>query len=288
MNLDKPLLWDQMMPVFRLNGDGVKSFLHGQTTADFLQGTINSFIHCCWLNPIGRVRALLEVRLEHSAADILVLGGDINDLISAFEKIIFPADKVTLQPIREIRRVQVCDPKKPERFASVSWLEINQSLSKEYRDLPIASSAEVEEWRLRIGLPLGDFELNGKNNPFELGLSDLVSLDKGCYLGQETLAKLFHAGKIKQQLMCWSSQVNIPIGATMKKSPLSSSEEKKVGLITSSFMDSNDQSSFGLAMIHHSALMDSSLFLLKDLHCLDEEKLEIYPPLGFVGLNQKS
>ena len=36
--------------------------------------------------------------------------------------------------------------------------------------------------------------------PFELGLRQRVSLEKGCYLGQETLAKLHSRDGLKQQL----------------------------------------------------------------------------------------
>ena len=47
--------------------------------------------------------------------------------------------------------------------------------------------------------------MNGETNLLELGLSGRISLDKGCYLGQETMAKLVGKAGVKQQLRCWSS-----------------------------------------------------------------------------------
>ena len=41
------------------------------------------------------------------------------------------------------------------------------------------------------------------HNPFELGLADRVSLTKGCYVGQETLARLATYDGVKQQLRRW-------------------------------------------------------------------------------------
>ena len=53
--------------------------------------------------------------------------------------------------------------------------------------------AALEQQRPQ-GISPGSAELTGDTNPFELGLADRVSLDKGCYLGQETMAKLASKG----------------------------------------------------------------------------------------------
>ncbi len=43
-------------------------------------------------------------------------------------------------------------------------------------------------------------ELTDAVNPLEAGLYDAVSLSKGCYVGQETLAKVHNLNAVKQQL----------------------------------------------------------------------------------------
>ena len=53
------------------------------------------------------------------------------------------------------------------------------------------------------GRPAVPGELQDQCNPFELGLAARVSLNKGCYVGQETLAKLATYDGVKQQLRRW-------------------------------------------------------------------------------------
>ena len=59
--------------------------------------------------------------------------------------------------------------------------------------------SEQEQLRIHQGIPAPGAELSEEFNP-ELGLRHRVSLEKGCYLGQETLAKLHSRGGLKQQL----------------------------------------------------------------------------------------
>ena len=68
--------WDQTFPLLRLEGMGAKDFLQGQTTAD-LSGLMAGVLQqSCWLTATGRLRALLELRLDATGADVLVLAGD--------------------------------------------------------------------------------------------------------------------------------------------------------------------------------------------------------------------
>ncbi|MGH7163284.1 MAG: YgfZ/GcvT domain-containing protein, partial [Planctomycetota bacterium] len=45
--------------------------------------------------------------------------------------------------------------------------------------------ADVEELRIRSGIPAVPREINEEHNPWEARLDDWVSLSKGCYVGQE-------------------------------------------------------------------------------------------------------
>ena len=76
---------------------------------------------------------------------------------------------------------------------------------------PLNASAS-EHWRIQRGLPAAPSELNDDTNPFELGLADRVSLSKGCYVGQETLAKLATYDGVKQLLRrwCWTPPDGAP------------------------------------------------------------------------------
>ena len=48
-------------------------------------------------------------------------------------------------------------------------------------------------------------------NPLEAGLYHAVSLSKGCYVGQETLAKVHNKAAVKQQL--WGLRISRVVAA---------------------------------------------------------------------------
>lgn len=50
--------------------------------------------------------------------------------------------------------------------------------------------SDWERARITQGRPAPAAELTEDYNPLEAGLSHAVSLNKGCYIGQETLAKV--------------------------------------------------------------------------------------------------
>jgi folate-binding protein YgfZ len=66
-----------------------------------------------------------------------------------------------------------------------------------------------ERARVTAGRPAPGAELTQDYNPLEAGLYHAVSITKGCYMGQETLAKVGRAGPPKQQL--WGLQLTAPV-----------------------------------------------------------------------------
>jgi len=65
--------------------------------------------------------------------------------------------------------------------------------------VPISETA-WDELSLEQGRPLPDYELTEDYNPLEAGLWEAISFDKGCYIGQETIARLNTYQGVKQRL----------------------------------------------------------------------------------------
>lgn len=57
-----------------------------------------------------------------------------------------------------------------------------------------------QRWRIRQGRPMPGAELTDDHNPLEAGLWQAIAFDKGCYIGQETIARLNTYQGVKQQL----------------------------------------------------------------------------------------
>ena len=98
-----------------------------------------------------------------------------------------------------------------------------------------------ESLRIEQGRPAADRELTEDYNPLEAGLWYTISFEKGCYIGQETIARLNTYQGVKQRL--WGVKLSDRVSP---QTPITL-EDKKVGVLTS-YME-NSEGSFGLAYI---------------------------------------
>ena len=240
------LFWDATFPRLRLSGSGACQFLQGQTSADLNALQPGDLLQTCWLTATGRLRALLEVRLDTDGADVIVLAGDAAAVHAGFDQVIFPADRVRLQPLAQRRRLQWLEPD-----AAVIWPEPDVALPEPWVLGKPATAAALEHRRLQSGFPPGPGELNGETNPLELGLVARISTEKGCYLGQETMAKLIGKAGVKQELRCWwcSSPLSSATKLTLKG--------ERAGVITSAL--EHDNSWIGLALVRRQCLASETL-----------------------------
>ncbi len=55
--------------------------------------------------------------------------------------------------------------------------------------------------RIKAGVPASEAELNDRVNPLEAGLDEFVSFTKGCYVGQEVIARLDTYDKVQRRLV---------------------------------------------------------------------------------------
>lgn len=99
--------------------------------------------------------------------------------------------------------------------------------------------------RILQGRPAPDLELTDDYNPLEVGLWQTISFNKGCYIGQETIARLNTYKGVKQYL--WGIRLNAPakIGDTLTIG------DEKVGKLTS-YTETAD-GYFGLAYVRSKA-----------------------------------
>ena len=263
MTETKSLIWDETFPSLLLKGDGAAAFLHGQTTADiFTQQQIEGVFLSCWLSTKGSLKALLETRISNNMAELVIIAGEINSIIDGFESVIFPADKVKLEVIEPIRRRQEMSNNKSWRESNFSWIDNNDLALEEINKFTKATKKELENWKIRQGIPSFEREINGETNPYELGLADIISLDKGCYLGQEAMARLFRSKSLKCQLRYWEGygeSNDFDIGKNFFYTNQVEGVNKNIGIITSS-ISGNDNFSNGLALIKKNCLDQDEFF----------------------------
>jgi folate-binding protein YgfZ len=93
--------------------------------------------------------------------------------------------------------------------ASTVWNHLEADVLEP--DGAIFDSELFEILRIENGTPIAPNEINEKHNPLELALaSEAVSFTKGCYIGQEVIARLDAQGKVQRQLVGLKFDDNLP------------------------------------------------------------------------------
>ena len=64
-------------------------------------------------------------------AEIVIISGEIMSVIEGFKSVIFPADKVVLEVLKPIRRIQKINNFNSWKTSPFSWIDNNESMQKE-------------------------------------------------------------------------------------------------------------------------------------------------------------
>jgi len=116
--------------------------------------------------------------------------------------------------------------------------------------LPVSDEA-AECLRIESGRPRYGVDLDDGVIPQEAGLNQrAVSFTKGCYVGQETVARLFYKGKPNRELRGLRSDEQLPVGAVL------SFADREVATVTSSTV-SPRLGPLSLALVRREAPIDS-------------------------------
>lgn len=137
--------------------------------------------------------------------------------------------------------------------------------------------ASYSIYRIEQGLPVALNELNDEYNPLETNLDDFIDFKKGCYIGQEVIARLQTYNKVQKKLvgLKFSDQLEFNNGHLILED-----DGEEVGKLTSYTFSSKIKIPIGLAYIRSSHLTPGTQLTLK----LSDKKLvnaEVHP-LPFV------
>lgn len=102
-----------------------------------------------------------------------------------------------------------------------------------------------EQLRIQQGRPAANQELTEDYNPLEVGLLQTISFEKGCYIGQETIARLNTYKGVKQHL--WG----IRLSTSVEPGSVITVGDEKIGKLTSCV--ETEYGSFGLGYIRTKA-----------------------------------
>jgi len=194
----KKKFWLEKFDCFSVTGKDARRFLNGITTGNILNSE-NKVIKTSWLTPNGVLRSLIEIIFLESSLEVIILAGNTNEIIDYFNQIIFPADDVLLSEPSLINRIQEIDESSSWRTYQPIFFKTEDKEFEIYKNkLNLLNPNDLKLWKINQAIPSLEMEINGKNNPLELGLQDLIDFNIGCYLGQETMSKIKNVSSFKR------------------------------------------------------------------------------------------
>jgi folate-binding protein YgfZ len=120
-------------------------------------------------------------------------------------------------------------------------------------DVPVVAEAAAEVLRVESGRPRYGLDLDDATIPQEGGLNErAVSFTKGCYVGQETVARLHYRGKPNRHLRGLRLSAPVPTGTPLVLG------EREVGRVGSSVV-SPRFGPIGLALVRREAVVGDEL-----------------------------
>lgn len=205
---------------FKLEGPDARDFLHRLTTVDFRNQQVTEVVgkQGLFLTPQGKISAYFRVWNEPgnpNSFDFEIPVGSASDWPSAFEQVI---DQFTFGENFTIARQT-----RPSLWVLQEDGKIGFNIPSQFKEV---NDAEFDLWRIENMIPLVDHEVTAQANPLEIGLSEAIAEQKGCYPGQEVIERIISQGAPPRRLVRLVS----PIPLTELKSKTG----ETIGTITSS------------------------------------------------------
>ncbi len=269
---NKEQFWLEKFDCFSVTGKDSKRFLNGITTGNILDLN-NKVLKSCWLSPNGILKSLLEINCSENELKVIVLVGNTSEIRKYFNDIIFPSDDVSLSDTFSINRLQQVDNMNSWRITQPIFFKNEDKKYDFYKNNPNSMNTnDLQLWKINQAIPSLNSEINGKNNPLELGLTDLIDFNKGCYLGQETMSKIKNVSSLKQEIRVWTAKykdLNLESGNKILFN--NQNKEKSVGYITSIY-ELDSRIIKGLAMIKRKYLDKENPFFSDNFGQISLEK----------------
>ena len=193
----------------------------GPDAADFLQRMVSNDVEalavgdaCDALLLTAKARVIAPLRVVRRAGDdfLLLTEPELGDTVR-----------------EQLRRTRFAAKVELEYEEHESWLVLGGAeLLDERPPGDEVGEEELERWRIEAGVPRWGHEIDDRVLPAEAGLDEThISFSKGCYPGQEPIARQRYRGKVNRRLRVLDVEGDVAPGDELQLNG------KNVGRITS-------------------------------------------------------
>ena len=228
------------------------TFLHNQSTQTLNLRKPGEVCETTFVTSTARLLDLATVAILADSALMVVSPGMAEKLVTVLDRYIFFADQVTLSDLSaETVMFSLMGPESADALKSlgidvgagvvegtigsvavtvmagsglvtmgytlIAAAADQEALWSMLLKIPalVMDEATFERVRIEQGRPMPGSELTEDYNPLDAGLWSTVSFNKGCYIGQETIARLESRDAVKMGLWGVKLSANVAIGTTV-------------------------------------------------------------------------
>ena len=235
------------------SGSDAKEFLQGQMTQDINTISDQSYKMASILNPKGRIIVTGLIK-EFKGNIFFIISKDLSeDCVQWLSRYILRSDvKISIEKnyifgLNNENQKQLFKYDGNQQQLNISPISMDHSRCILLADDEVSlkdksiESINESEWILsdiKRGLPILSKESSEKYIPqmINLDLLEGISFSKGCYTGQEVVARVQHRGKIKQRMFHITTESN---KSEIEHQSEIMHENSKVGSLVNSIMNKN-------------------------------------------------
>ena len=250
------------LAVLRVLGSDRVGFLQGQLTQDLLKLSATQSLLAGWANPKGRLLCIMQL-CQRGDEILAVLPADLlNDVMRRLQMFVLRADVrleaagfdvIGLLDLSQSGADQVAGlalPATPGACVSSDDLLLARTPDDSGRALALGdpqtleallanngTAADADDWS-RAGIAAGVPTISAAGSEafvpqmVNLDLLGGISFSKGCYVGQEVVARTQNLGRIKRRMFRFALQGNEPVAAG---EPLVDADGDKVGTVVTAY-----------------------------------------------------
>lgn len=250
----------------RLTGPDTRSFLQGLATQDLErtqpgQGAITFFT-----TERGRPIAIAWTLVEaDDAAWIVADETEPGALLKHFDRFRVMEDVEFAPSPRPVlafagpRRDSLLAPERNPEAAAIQAAPLSFLLNSGAEPgAPAADPASVEAWRIGLGLPRAGLDFGLDRLVTELAGPEAISDTKGCYVGQEVVARTSQRGQVRRSRTGFRFQW----AGDIRGAEVHTADGRPAGMLTSAAPEPGTGRGFGMGYLS-TELRDSSLVLLQ-------------------------
>lgn len=130
-------------------------------------------------------------------------------------------------------------------------------------DFNLIGDEAYNHYRVENRIPIAPNEINDAHNPHEIGLMDLVSISKGCYIGQEVIARLDTYDKVQKHLCGFTFADSV---TKDEKFVLFDESNNEAGSITSTLYSYKFKKFIGIGFVNRKYFEEDKVLIAKSVN----------------------